>query len=121
MRTTFPLGSVNGRSKRGDLATESGWRCACRCTMRIEPQPPATWISVAWEVLFTPLVMCRWTRKWALWFGVLFHMGIYLTIEVGWFGFYTMSLYGVWIPGEFWDRWRKPTPGVSADTENSGE
>jgi hypothetical protein len=64
----------------------------------------ATYLSVGWETLFPILVMCRWTRKWALWFGVLFHLGIYLTIEVGWFGFYTVSLYGVWIPGEFWDR-----------------
>ncbi|MBM4070680.1 MAG: hypothetical protein FJ271_17255 [Planctomycetes bacterium] len=69
---------------------------------------PATYLSVAWEVLFTPLIMWRRTRKWTLWFGLLFHLGIFLTIEVGWFGFYTTSLYGVWIPGEFWDRWQTP-------------
>jgi uncharacterized membrane protein YphA (DoxX/SURF4 family) len=63
-----------------------------------------TYASVWWETLFTPLVMFRRTRKWTLWFGVLFHLGIYLTIEVGWFSFYTLSLYGVWIPSEFWDR-----------------
>jgi hypothetical protein len=65
---------------------------------------PATYLSVCWEVLFPFLVMSRWTRKWALWFGVLFHLGIFLTIEIGWFSFYTLSLYGVWIPGRFWDR-----------------
>jgi vitamin K-dependent gamma-carboxylase-like protein len=66
---------------------------------------PLTYLSVWWEALFPFLVMCRWTRRWTMWFGVLFHLGIYFTIEVGWFSFYTLSLYGVWIPGEFWDRW----------------
>ncbi len=63
-----------------------------------------TYVSVGFETLFVPLVMWRRTRKWALWFGVLFHIGIYLAIEVGWFSFYTVCLYGAWVPGEFWDR-----------------
>lgn len=66
---------------------------------------PLTYVSVWWETLFPLLVLQRWTRKWALWFGVLFHIGIYLTIEVGWFSFYTLAFYGVWIPDEFWERW----------------
>ena len=64
-----------------------------------------TWSSLFFEVFFPFLVLSRWTRRWTLWFGVLFHIGIYLLIEVGWFSFYTLSLYGAWIPGEFWDRW----------------
>lgn len=67
-----------------------------------------SYVSVWWETLFVVLVLFQRTRKWALWFGVLFHLGIWLTIEVGWFSFYTLSLYGAWIPGEFWDRWRRP-------------
>jgi hypothetical protein len=66
---------------------------------------PLTYASVWWETLFPLLVMNRWTRKWALWFGVLFHIGIWVTVEVGWFGFYTMALYGVWTSDAFWDRW----------------
>lgn len=66
---------------------------------------PLTYVSVWWEALFPLLVLSRWTRKWALWFGVLFHVGIYLTIEVGWFSFYTLAFYGAWIPDEFWERW----------------
>lgn len=69
-----------------------------------------TYVSVGWEVLFTPLVLFRWTRKWVLWFGVAFHLGIWLTLEVGWFSFYTLSLYGVWVPCTFWRRWRPMTP-----------
>ncbi|MCI0641776.1 MAG: HTTM domain-containing protein [Gemmataceae bacterium] len=67
----------------------------------------ATYVSVWWETLFPFLVLWRRTRKWALWFGVLFHLGIFLTIEIGWFSFYTVSLYGVFVPGEWWDRWRR--------------
>jgi hypothetical protein len=55
-------------------------------------------------VLFTPLVLLRWTRAVALWFGVLFHLGIYFTIEVGWFSFYMPPFYAVWIPDWFWKR-----------------
>jgi HTTM domain len=66
-----------------------------------------TYATVFWETSFTFLVMFCRSRKWALWFGVLFHVGIYLAIEVGWFSFYTLALYGVWIPDTFWDRWRR--------------
>jgi uncharacterized membrane protein YphA (DoxX/SURF4 family) len=64
-----------------------------------------TYVSVWWETLFPLLVLNRWTRRWALLFGLLFHLGIYLTIEVGWFSFYTLSFYGVWLPDRFWERW----------------
>jgi hypothetical protein len=63
-----------------------------------------TYTSVWWEVLFTPLVLYRRTRAAALIFGVLFHLGIFFTLEVGWFGWYTLALYGVWIPDSFWIR-----------------
>jgi hypothetical protein len=65
---------------------------------------PATFASVWWETLFPLLVLCRRTRPWALGFGVLFHLGIWLTIEVGWFSFYTVALYGAWVPDSFWRR-----------------
>ncbi len=65
-----------------------------------------TWVSVWWETLFPLLVLWGRTRKWALWFGVALHLGIFLLLEVGWFSFYTLALYGVWVPGDFWDRWR---------------
>ena len=83
--------------------TMSRWSFA-QMPMPLWATAPLTYLSVWWETLFPALVMCRWTRKWSLWFGVLFHLGIYATIEVGWFSFYTLSLYGLWIPGEFWDR-----------------
>jgi hypothetical protein len=72
---------------------------------------PMTFICVWWETLFPLLVLNRWTRPWALLFGLLFHIGIWLTIEIGWFSFYTMAFYGVWVPDRFWARFDgPPTP-----------
>jgi len=68
----------------------------------------ATYASVWFETLFPLLVLCRWTRRWTLWVGVLFHIGIWLTIEVGWFSFYTLCMYAVWIPDSFWSTWDPP-------------
>ena len=79
-----------------------------------------TYTCVFWEALFPFLIFSRWTRKWALWFGVLFHLGILASVEIGWFSFYSLMLYAVWVPGEFWDRWRRketpPPPGVMERT-----
>jgi uncharacterized membrane protein YphA (DoxX/SURF4 family) len=66
---------------------------------------PMTYVSVWWEALFPLLVLFPRIRPLALWFGILFHLGIYFTIEVGWFSFYTMSFYGAWVPDWFWERW----------------
>jgi hypothetical protein len=63
-----------------------------------------TWSAVWWEVLFPVLVLWRRTRWLALWFGIFLHIGIWLMVEVGWFSFYTMALYGAWIPDSFWAR-----------------
>lgn len=96
--------------------TMSRWSYA-QLPLPIWMTAPLTYLSVWWETLFPLLVILPWTRRWTLWFGVLFHLGIYLTIEVGWFSFYTLSLYGVWIPGEFWDRWlyrrKQPSPSIN--------
>jgi hypothetical protein len=78
----------------------------------------ANYLTVGFETFFPLLVLYRRTRKWTLWFGVLFHLGIYLSLEVGWFSFYVLCLYGVWVPDAFWDRWarsKKVSPaGASA-------
>ena len=66
-----------------------------------------TYTSVWFETLFPVMMLHRWTRRLWLTFGVLFHIGIYLTIEVGWFGFYMMSFYLVWTPDRFWSRFDK--------------
>jgi hypothetical protein len=54
------------------------------------------------------LVLFRRTRAAALWLGMSFHLGIWLTIEVGWFSFYVMAFYAVWVADWFWKRLREP-------------
>jgi Vitamin K-dependent gamma-carboxylase len=67
---------------------------------------PLTYVALFWEVLFIPLVLHPSTRRFALYYGLLFHVVIYMTLEVGWFSFYSMALYPVWIAdGWFVQRW----------------
>jgi hypothetical protein len=66
------------------------------------------WLSLAvlaWELSFPLLVLFRWTRVAALLFGVAFHLGIALTMEIGGFVPYMLVLYLPLLP---WDRWLRP-------------
>ncbi len=89
-----------------------------------------TWTVMAWEVSFPLLVTLPWlgslalgqrasegtvlnqlsraVRVTALWFGVAFHVGIGVTLEIGWFAPYMLCLYLPLVP---WERWRLP-PGA---------
>jgi hypothetical protein len=51
-----------------------------------------------WELFFIPLVIWRRTRVYTLLFGIGFHLVIYLVVEVGWFSFYCIACYAIWIP-----------------------
>jgi hypothetical protein len=62
-----------------------------------------TWAVLAWEVGFPLWVALPWTRKPALVCGVLFHLGIWLTMEIGGFVPYMLTLYLPLLP---WERWR---------------
>jgi len=52
-----------------------------------------TWLVLVWEVGFPLLVLIRWTRIPALVMGVLFHLGIFATMELGGFAPYMFVLY----------------------------
>ena len=67
-----------------------------------------TWTTLAWESCFVLLVMWSRTRKWALYFGICLHLGIWISLEVGWFSLYTLSLYPAWITSAWWEK-RIPT------------
>jgi hypothetical protein len=82
---------------------------------------PMTYLSVWFETLFILLVLNRWTRPWALWFGLAFHLGIWLTIEVGWFSFYTCTFYGVWVPDWFWQRYDRLFTGNPPREDQPGQ
>jgi uncharacterized membrane protein YphA (DoxX/SURF4 family) len=52
-----------------------------------------TWTVLAWELGFPLWVAVRWTRTPALLMGVAFHVGIFLTMELGGFVPYMLVLY----------------------------
>src|SRR5439155_10512969 len=53
----------------------------------------STWLVLIWEVGFPLWMALPWTRKPALWIGVLFHLGIWFSIELGGFAPYMLVLY----------------------------
>ena len=59
-----------------------------------------TWSVVVWEVSFPLLVLMKWPRRVALVFGVLFHVGIVATMELGGFVPYALCMYLPLVPWE---------------------
>lgn len=66
-----------------------------------------TWSVLAWEALFPLLVLWRPTRIVALLFGVAFHLGIGLSMELGGFVPYVLCLYLPLLPWERLSRRRE--------------
>lgn len=61
-----------------------------------------TWTVLVWELTFPILALFRWSRAIALLFGVGFHLGIGLLMELGSFVPVMLVLYLPFLP---WDRW----------------
>ncbi len=57
-----------------------------------------TWSVLAWEVSFPLLVLWKWSRRAALIMGVLFHLGIFATMELGGFVPYALCMYLPMLP-----------------------
>ncbi|MSQ95156.1 MAG: hypothetical protein EXR98_11455 [Gemmataceae bacterium] len=61
-----------------------------------------TWSILAWEVSFPLLVIFKWPRRFALFAGVMFHLGIFASMELGGFVPYALCMYLPFLPwGEF--------------------
>jgi hypothetical protein len=60
-----------------------------------------SWSVVVWEASFPVLVLHRWTRIVAVLFGVGFHLGIFATMELGFFVPYALCLYVPLFPWEW--------------------
>jgi hypothetical protein len=77
----------------------------------------SAWFVLVWEVLFPLFLMWRPIRIVALAFGATFHVGIWLTMELGCFAPYMLCFYLPLLP---WERWadRRRSPG--AHREPSG-
>jgi hypothetical protein len=61
-----------------------------------------TWSVLIWEVSFPLLVLMKWTRLAALIMGVMFHLGIFATMELGGFVPYALCMYIPLLP---WGEW----------------
>lgn len=69
--------------------------------MPIWMSAPMSYLVLIFEVLFPLLVLVRPIRVYVLWYGVLFHLAIFLTMEVGWFSFYSLAMYPAWLTDRF--------------------
>jgi hypothetical protein len=67
-----------------------------------------TWLVMAWEFLFPVLLLWRRLRVPVLCFGVAFHLGIWLCLELGGFAPYMLCLYLPLLPWERWADRRRP-------------
>ncbi|MBY0524377.1 MAG: HTTM domain-containing protein [Gemmataceae bacterium] len=59
-----------------------------------------TWLVLAWETGFPLLVALRWTRRATLALGVLFHLGLWMFLELGLFAPYMLCFYLPLVPWE---------------------
>ncbi|HZZ82132.1 MAG TPA: HTTM domain-containing protein [Gemmataceae bacterium] len=61
-----------------------------------------TWTVLAWEVLFPFTLIFKWPRRVALFMGVMFHLGIFVSLELGPFALYAICMYLPLLPLEWW-------------------
>ena len=64
-----------------------------------------TWGTLAFELGFCILVWVRPLRRWVLLAGLGLHLGIFVTMELGWFSQVTMCWYALFVSGETLARW----------------
>ncbi len=63
-----------------------------------------TWATLAFEASFLFLVWDRRLRPWVLGAGVLFHLGIDLTLDIGWFSIVMWLSYLAFVPPDVADQ-----------------
>ena len=64
-----------------------------------------TWGTLAFELSFSFLVWVKPLRRYVLLAGLGLHLGILLTMEIGWFSQVTMCWYALFASGEMLGRW----------------
>lgn len=62
----------------------------------------SSYVVLVWETSFPLLMLFRWTRIPALIMGASFHVGIFVTMEIGFFAPYMLCFYLPMVP---WERW----------------
>ena len=63
-----------------------------------------TWLVLVWELGFPLFVAMRPIRNPTLWLGVILHLGMAVSLQLGMFSFYMLCLYLPLVP---WERWSK--------------
>jgi len=66
-----------------------------------------TWFVLGWELSFPLLMTWKWTRRVGLVFGVLFHLGIFVLMEISVFPLYAICMYLPMIPFAGTSRFRR--------------
>jgi hypothetical protein len=77
-----------------------------------------SWGTIAFEIGFPFLVLCRWTRPLILIGGVLFHLGILVFTEVGWFSMVSVAWYPLFLKGTTLQRFRRWVFGPKNEKTN---
>jgi hypothetical protein len=67
-----------------------------------------TWVIVSWELFFPVLVCVPRLRTATLILGVVFHVGLAITMEINMFAPYMLCLYLPLVP---WERWADGSTG----------
>lgn len=75
-----------------------------------------SWSVLVWEISFPLLMLWKWTRRPALFFGVMFHLGIFATMELAGFALYAICLYLPLVPWEWFDK-AKADPANAVSTK----
>ncbi len=57
-------------------------------------------MTLVFEIGFSLFVCIRPLRKYVLLVGVLFHLGIFVVMEIGWFSQVVLCWYVLFVPGE---------------------
>jgi len=73
----------------------------------------SAWLTLVWELGFPVLALMKGTRAAALALGVFFHLGTFVTLEVGHFALYSIAFYTAFVP---WERYF----GRRADASTAG-
>ncbi len=114
-RGVLPVGVVEGAGRRpGTTAPPSPCRCASR-TSSASWHPSGsstravllnlfTWATLAFEATFIALVWPRRTRLWVLAAGFLFHLGIEVFLDIGFFSIAIYLAYLAFLPEDLAER-----------------
>lgn len=89
---------ISGQALAGALGAATMARFEILSTIPWWVSAPAVWATLAWEISFPVLLLFRRTRALALAFGVLLHLAIFATLEVGVFSFASLSYYVLFLP-----------------------